>query len=115
MPGQIVALRAIRGKRLRAPHCIRQQRYIMTNDTIIDDQQLAALLAGNIHGPEHDELLARLATDDGENFHAFARTAATLREMEEEDAEQHATRRTWKTVLWAVVIRAMARLRPRRR
>lgn len=49
-----------------------------------DDERLAALLEGRLEGPERDELLAYLATAD-EDFHVFAKTAAVLREMEEEE------------------------------
>lgn len=52
-----------------------------------DDERLAALLEGRLEGPERDELLAYLATAD-EDFHVFAKTAAVLREMEEEEAAQ---------------------------
>lgn len=51
-----------------------------------DDERLAALLEGRLEGPERDELLAYLATAD-EDLYVFAKTAAALREMEEEEAE----------------------------
>ncbi|HEX6042472.1 hypothetical protein [Longimicrobium sp.] len=54
-----------------------------------DDERLAALLEGRLEGPERDELLAYLATAD-EDFHVFAKTAAVLREMEEEEAAARA-------------------------
>jgi hypothetical protein len=50
-----------------------------------DDERLAALLEGRLDGPERDELLAYLATAD-EDLQVFARTAAVLREMEEDEA-----------------------------
>ena len=52
-----------------------------------DDERLAALLEGRLEGPERDELLAYLATAD-EDLQVFARTAAVLREMEEDEAAQ---------------------------
>lgn len=54
-----------------------------------DDERLAALLEGRLEGPERDELLAYLAAAD-EDFHVFAKTAAALREMEEEEPAQAA-------------------------
>lgn len=54
-----------------------------------DDERLAALLEGRLVGPERDELLAYLATAD-EDLLVFAKTAAVLREMEEEEATQAA-------------------------
>jgi hypothetical protein len=52
-----------------------------------DDERLAALLDGRLEGPERDELLAYLATAD-EDLYVFARTAAALRGMEEQEAAQ---------------------------
>jgi hypothetical protein len=52
-----------------------------------DDERLAALLEGRLEGRERDELLAYLATAD-EDLYVYAKTAAALREMEEEEAEQ---------------------------
>jgi hypothetical protein len=51
-----------------------------------DDERLSALLAGRLEGPERDELLAYLSTAD-EDLEVFAHTAAILREMDEEDAQ----------------------------
>ncbi len=53
-----------------------------------DNERLAELLEGRLEGPERDELLAYLANAD-EDFHVFARTAAVLREMEEEEGVPH--------------------------
>ena len=54
-----------------------------------DDERLAALLEGRLVGPERDELLAYLAAAD-EDLLVFAKTAAVLREMEEDEAAQPA-------------------------
>ncbi|WP_420130132.1 hypothetical protein [Longimicrobium sp.] len=54
-----------------------------------DDERLSALLAGRLEGPERDELLDYLSTAD-EDLEVFAHTAAILREMDEEDAQEAA-------------------------
>lgn len=58
----------------------------------VDDERLAALLAGRLLGAERDELLAYLATAD-EDYEVFANTAGMLREMEQEDLERDRGRR----------------------
>jgi hypothetical protein len=52
-----------------------------------DDERLAALLAGRLEGQERDELLAYLSTTDAD-LEVFAHSAAILREMDEEDAQE---------------------------
>jgi hypothetical protein len=63
-----------------------------------DDERLAALLEGRLEGPERDELLAYLATTEDEDFHVFAKTAAVLREMEEEEDQPAQTRHAGEQV-----------------
>ena len=59
----------------------------------MDDEEIAALICGNLTGARRDAALAHLAADPtGEDYEVFVTTLAILREMEAEDARPRGPR-----------------------
>jgi hypothetical protein len=79
-----------------------------------DDEQLSALLEGQVRGQEREELLAHLTTSD-DDYAVFADTASVLRALEEEDARAATIAETEDALVATAAEAGVIPLRPPRR